>query len=126
AIAKGLNLNESLELGDDVRGFHSQMAFVIKALVFTGMGVLLGPPWPPVLLGAALAVVLLGARKLTMPVLRGSAIGESDLAKLSLAMPRGLTAGVLATLAYAQGTPGTDLLPAMVYGCITGSVLLFS
>lgn len=126
AIAKGLKLNESLELGDDVRGFHSQMAFVIKALIFTGIGVLLGPPWPPVLLGAALAVVLLAARKLAMPVLRGAGMADGDPAKLGLAMPRGLTAGVLATLAVAQGTPGTEWLPAIVYGAVAASVLLFA
>ncbi len=126
AIARGLKLNESLELGEDVRGFHGQMAFVIKALIFTGMGVLLGPPWPPVLLGVALAVVLLGARRLSVEVLRGSAIPEPDKAKLGLAMPRGLTAGVLATLAVAQGTPGVESLPAVVYGCVAASILLFA
>ncbi len=123
----GMESESELDLGADVRGVHGQIAFIIKSFFFTFIGAMLGPPWGLMALGVLLGVVLLLAR---VPVVRLVTLGrtfdshERDL--IAVALPRGMAAGVLATLPAAAGVPGTDQLSTVVFACVLTTVLIFA
>ncbi|MGE3618339.1 MAG: cation:proton antiporter, partial [Gemmatimonadales bacterium] len=122
-----LGFSETLDLGTDVRGFHRQVTFIVKSFFFTFMGAMLGPPWPMVLLGVLLGFVLLAAR---IPgvwlALVGSKLSSAERRLVLVSMPRGMAAGVLATMPAAAGIVGTDDLPNAVFAAALVSILIFA
>lgn len=126
-IGKMIKLDTHLELHDDVRGFHSQMVFIVKSFFFTFIGAMLGPPWGLAVAGALLAVVLLLARYpgAWFAMLKSS-LDREQRNLVFLSLPRGVAAGVLATLPVAAGVPGTQELPAVIFACVFGTILIFA
>ncbi|MDH4175497.1 MAG: cation:proton antiporter, partial [Betaproteobacteria bacterium] len=111
-FSRKLGMVTDIDLGMGVRGFHSQMAFIVKSFFFVMIGALLTPPWSSIALGVLLAAVLFAAR---WPAVRvatlGSDFGSSDRALVGVCMPRGMAAGVLATVPMAAGVTATEGLP---------------
>ncbi len=116
-----------LSLHDDLRGFHSQMVFIVKSFFFTFVGAMLGPPWSLTAAGALLAVVLLLARYpgAWFAMLRSS-LDRDQRNLVFLCLPRGVAAGVLATLPVSAGIPGTEDMPTVVFACVFGTILIFA
>jgi len=127
ALSKKIGLAQEVSLDTSVRGFHRQMAFIIKSFFFVFIGAMLGPPWGQLLLGLLLGGVLLGAR---IPAVRlallGSGLDENQRRIVTVSLPRGMAAGVLATLPFTKGVPGTDSLPVVVFSAVFMSILLFA
>jgi cell volume regulation protein A len=127
AIGSMIGVAEELDLGLAVRGVHGQIAFIIKSFFFTFIGAMLGPPWSLLVLGVLLGIVLLVAR---WPAVRLVTLGptflpwERDL--ITVAYPRGMAAGVLATLPAAAGVPATEELSTVVFACVLTTVLVFA
>jgi cell volume regulation protein A len=115
------------ELDASVRGFHRQMAFMIKSFFFVFIGAMLGPPWSLVLLGMILGLMLFLAR---IPGVYGALLGKNfapaEKRLVLFAMPRGMAAGVLATLPMTKGVPATDGLPVAVFACVFTTILFFA
>lgn len=126
SLAKFIGLRFTGGLATEVRGFHRQMAFIIKSFFFVFIGAMLGPPWSLLALGALLGAVLFVSR---VPAVRlatlGSDFDRRQRQMISVSMPRGMAAGVLATLPGARGVPGTDQLPVLVFACVSTSILIF-
>jgi potassium/hydrogen antiporter len=117
----------NVELHPDVRGFHSQMAFIIKSFFFTFIGAMISPPWSLIAIGVLLGLVLLGAR---VPgawlATLGSGLSRGQKKLVIVSMPRGMAAGVLATLPAAAGIEGTDQLPSVVFAGVLTTILVFA
>lgn len=115
------------ELRADVRGVHGQLTFVIKSFFFTFIGAMLGPPWSAIGLGAAIGLVLFVTR---IPGVRlallGSDLKASDRRLATVSLPRGLAAGVLATMPTAAGIAGMEILPPIVFSTVLTSILFFA
>jgi hypothetical protein len=110
-----------------VRGVHTQIALLIKSFFFAFIGAMLGPPWGLFALGAALSLVLLGARWVAVrAALWKSSIDVIHRRLVVVALPRGMAAGVLATLPAALGIAGTGALSAMVFSTVLFTILVFS
>ena len=126
-IGRLIKLDTHLEMHDDVRGFHSQMVFIVKSFFFTFIGAMLGPPWGLAAAGALLAVVLLIARYpgAWLAMLKSS-LDREQRSLIFLSLPRGVAAGVLATLPVAAGVPGMQELPAVIFACVFGTILIFA
>lgn len=126
-ITRKLGVTIDIDLGPDVRGVHTQIAFLIKSFFFAFIGAMLGPPWGLFALGAALSLVLLGARWLSVrAALWKSSIDAVHRRLVVVALPRGMAAGVLATLPAALGIVGTGALSAMVFSTVLFTILIFS
>lgn len=127
AISSRIGMVSELDLGADVRGVHGQIAFIIKSFFFTFIGAMLGPPWALIGLGVLLGVVLLLAR---VPAVRLVTFGRTfephERNLIAVALPRGMAAGVLATLPAAAGVSGTEQLSTVVFACVLTTVLIFS
>jgi cell volume regulation protein A len=126
-IGHRVGMATDIDLGLGVRGFHSQMSFIVKSFFFVLIGALLTPPWPLLLLGVALGALLLLVR---MPAVRlatlGAALERPQRALVTVALPRGLAAGVLATMPMAAGVPATDVLPVVVFATIVTTIAIFT
>jgi len=126
-IMKALHFSEDVSLGEDVQGVHHNIAFIVKSFFFTFIGLMLGPPWPVLALGVLIGIALYAAR---IPAVRISALG-SDLDRrgrriVAVCLPRGMAAGVLATMPMAAGVPGTDDLPSLVFATVVTTIAIFA
>lgn len=127
SISEKFALGEGVELDQNVRSFHSRMAFMIKSFFFTFMGLMLGPPFSLMALGVLIAIVLAAAR------LPGAWLGTlgSDLTPAErrmvlISMPRGMAAGVLATLPAFAGVSHTEELPMWIFATIVTTIVIFA
>jgi cell volume regulation protein A len=127
SIAPTLGMSSELDLGADVRGVHSQIAFIIKSFFFTFIGAMLGPPLLPLVFGVFLGGLLLAARAPAVGLaLLGSDLSPAERKLVVVALPRGMAAGVLATLPSARGVEGTETLPVVVFAAVLTTILIFA
>lgn len=127
SITKSIGFAAEVDLRADVRGFHSQMAFIIKSFFFTFIGAMLGPPWSLLLMGVLIGLVLFVTRVPgSLLATLGSGLNPAQKKLVIVAMPRGMAAGVLATLPAAAGVPGTEELPPVVFSCVLTTILVFA
>lgn len=126
-IGRFARVDARLKLDDDMRGFHSQMVFIVKSFFFTFIGAMLGPPWNLAAAGVLLALVLLLARYpgAWLAMLRAP-LEPLQRRIVFLSVPRGVAAGVLATLPVSAGIPKTEELPAVVFACVFATILVFA
>lgn len=126
-LSRLLGIAEPVELDTSVRGFHRQMAFIIKSFFFVFIGAMLGPPWSMMTLGLLLGGVLLAAR---VPAVFLATLGtdlDRDEKRLGvIALPRGMAAGVLATLPAAAGVTHTGHIAVIVFACVLTSIGVFA
>ncbi|TVQ79615.1 MAG: hypothetical protein EA369_04315 [Bradymonadales bacterium] len=114
-------------IGDEVGIVHLQLSFVVKVFFFVIVGALLRPPFLPMLFGILLAGVLVGVRPLAVRWgLMKSDFSQDDRKMINICAPRGLAAGVLATLPLTQGVSGVDDLSTIVFAVIVTTIVVFA
>ncbi len=126
-IGRHVGLSGEVDLGEDVRGFSRQLAFIIKSFFFTFMGAMLGPPWSLIALGVVLGLVLLAVRvpAVWLATLAGEFSG-TERRLVTVCLPRGMAAGVLATLPASAGVAHTEWLTVTVFSAVVTTILLFA
>lgn len=126
-IGKKIGLAEDVELDTSVRGFHRQMAFIVKSFFFVFIGAMLALDWLLIILGVLLGAALFAARTPAVYVsLLGGGFQPAEKKLVGVAMPRGLAAGVLATLPLTAGVAGTEDLPVAVFWAVFTSIVVFT
>ena len=107
--------------------FHGVITFMVKSFFFTFIGLMLYPPWSLLLLGVILALGLLLAR---IPAVwlstTNSGMGKTERSLITVLMPRGMAAGVLAILPFQKGIADSEFLPVVVFSCVVTTLLLFA
>lgn len=127
SISRAIGLQNPVALDTEVRGFHHQLAFIVKSFFFVFIGAMLTPPWSVLLFGMLLGGVLFLARWPAVSLaMYKSPFDATDRALVQVALPRGMAAGVLATLPMASGVPGTEQLPAIVFAAVLSTILMFA
>jgi hypothetical protein len=71
-------------------------------------------------------VLLLARIPAVRLALLGSGFDKDQRGIVTVSLPRGMAAGVLATLPFTKGVPGTDTLPVMVFAAVFMSILIFA
>ena len=126
-LGETLGLVRSARLGQDVVYTHDQLTFFIKSFFFTFMGAMLGPPWGLVALGVGLGVLLWMARIPAVLIgTLGAKKGRTEKGLLTVLLPRGMAAGVLAILPAQQGMTAAEDLPVVVFAAVLTTILLFT
>ena len=127
-VAKVGFLSDSpVDLGDSVRDVHSNVAFIIKSLFFCFIGLMIGPPWGMVIAGVLLGLLLFAVRLPAVWVAtRGAGLNSREQKIVIVSLPRGMAAGVLATIPNASGVVGTADLPPMVFAAVVTTILIFA
>jgi cell volume regulation protein A len=106
---------------------QDQMTFLIKSFFFFLIGLMFPTHLKQIAL-AAVAVLFLMAMRIPAVLLstRSMGLGKKEFWFLGAAIPRGLAAGVLATLPMQYGIPGVENLAPVVFAVIVLSVLVFA
>jgi cell volume regulation protein A len=126
-LGRFIGLKDNIQLDTGVRGFHRQMAFIVKSFFFVFIGAMLAPPWSLIATGVLFGGLLLVAR---IPAVRLSTLASgftpAQKTMATIALPRGMAAGVLATLPMSAGVPGTEQLPVLVFAAVFTTILIFA
>jgi cell volume regulation protein A len=106
---------------------QDQMSFLIKSFFFFLIG-LMFPTNPRLILLGAIAVIFLFAFRIpaVMLALHGRGLASKERRLLNVSIPRGLAAGVLATLPQQYGIAGMDNLAPVLFALIVFSILAFA
>jgi cell volume regulation protein A len=109
------------------RVMQDQMTFLIKSFFFFLIGLMFPTDLRQIAL-AAIGVLFLMAMRVPAVLLstRGMGLRKKEFWFLGTAMPRGLAAGVLATLPMEYGVPGAENLAPAIFAVIVLSVLVFA
>jgi cell volume regulation protein A len=127
SISKKMGMAGAAPLDPQLQGFHHHVTFMIKSFFFTFIGMMLGPPWPLMALGAVLGIALLLARfPAVWASMAGKAFTGADRGLIWVALPRGMAAGVLAMMPYQAGVTATESLPTVVFATVVTTILIFA
>jgi len=127
-LGKVFKLEGKRSLSEDVDIFHDQLAFVVKVFFFTFIGLMLELNAVSLLLGFIITALCIISRFPSAGLaLKGSDdYSLFDRKMVTASVPRGLAAGVLATMPFHSGISGTQNLASIVFSVIIFSVLFFS
>lgn len=125
----GFSLGDKpLELDDTVVTVHTQAAFFIKSFFFTYIGLMLSPPWSLLILGFLVGLSLFVTRIPAVMLVARKGFDEGERKLITVSLPRGMAAGVLATLPASEkyAISGTEELPSMVFAAVVTSIGVFA
>jgi cell volume regulation protein A len=106
---------------------QDQMSFLIKSFFFFLIGLMFPTDLRQIALAGVAALFLLLFRiPAVMLSTKGMGPGKKEFWLLNVAMPRGLAAGVLATLPLQRGIEGLENLAPVIFAGIVFSVLFFA
>lgn len=119
-----------LALDATVVTVHTQATFFIKSFFFTYIGLRLSPPWSLIIVGVLVGVALYLTRIPVSMIIASKTAGfdENQQKMITIALPRGMAAGVLATLPSSEkyAISGTQDLPALVFAAVVTSIVIFA
>ncbi|PRQ08870.1 cation:proton antiporter domain-containing protein [Enhygromyxa salina] len=120
--------DKPLELDDAVVTVHSQAAFIIKSFFFTYIGLMLSRPVSLLLLGMVVGISLFVTRIPAVMLVARKGFTDSQRKMVTISLPRGMAAGVLATLPASAKyqIEGTEDLPSMVFAAVVTSIAIFA
>ena len=127
SFSRWFKMEGEANLNPQLQNFHGVITFMVKSFFFTFIGLMLYPPWSLLLLGFILAIGLLLAR---IPAVwlatTNSGMGKTERSLITVLMPRGMAAGVLAILPFQKGIADSEFLPVVVFSCVVTTLLLFA
>ncbi len=112
---------------ETIRVMQDQMTFLIKSFFFFLIGLMFPTDLKKIVLAAA-GLLFLMAMRIPAVLLstRSIGLGKKEFWFLCAAIPRGLAAGVLATLPMQYGVSGAENLAPLIFAVIVLSVLVFA
>lgn len=124
----GFSMGENpLKIDESVQVTNQQVSFIIKTFFFTFIGINLGPPWSLLFFGIVVGGSLFAARIPAVKIaLRGTDFDEYETSLINVSIPRGMAAGVLATLPAIRGIKNMEDLPALVFAAVVTSIAIFA
>ncbi len=104
---------------------HGRTVSILRVLLFTFIGLGLGPLGGLLAMGVVLGILLAVMRLLAVRlVCRG--VSDRELALLGSAWPRGMLVAGLAALPHAAAVPGTAGLTTLVFSAVATSCVVFA
>jgi potassium/hydrogen antiporter len=124
SIAKLLKFKYTASVDDSVRGFHSQISFLIRSFFFVFTGLLFSySSYVLVLFGLLLAFVFLGLRFAAVKLSFLKSAKDSETL-MTVMLPRGLAAAVLASLPFTSGVPNSQSFPEIAFIVIIVTIVI--
>jgi cell volume regulation protein A len=106
---------------------QDQMTFLIKSFFFFLIGLMFPTDFRLIVLAAVGGLFLFAMRiPAVMLATKGQRMANKDKWFLNVCIPRGLAAGVLATLPMAYDVPGSENLAPAIFALIVVTVLVFA
>lgn len=125
-ISKKLKLNLDRQLDRVSLGFHEQITFLLKSVVFVYLGIILCLINPSnFIVGVGTALLLLLARAAAVYISSlGDPILSLDRRIMIFLLPRGLTAAAVAQLVAAQGLPNLQTFNDIYISVILTTIII--
>jgi cell volume regulation protein A len=125
-FARFLRTKRTIEIHNTMMTFHSQISFIVKTFFFAYLGLMITFDEPSIIVPSIiLSLVLLGVRCIVVPAI---SIGKRSLLAntgiLATMLPRGLSAAVVAEIAFASSIPNARLYPEIVIVVIATTVII--
>lgn len=125
SVAKLLKFESTISIDESVRGFHSQISFLIRSFFFVFTGLLFSfSSFTMVLFGLLLAFVFLGTRFFAVKLSFFKSSSKDSENLMTIMLPRGLAAAVLASLPFTSGVPGSQVFPEIVFIVIFATIII--
>jgi cell volume regulation protein A len=123
-IAKLLKIKYTVSIDESVRGFHGQISFLIRSFFFVFTGLLFSySSYIFVLFGVLLAFVYLVLRFAAVKISFLKSTKDSEKI-MTVMLPRGLAAAVLASLPLTSGVPNSQDFPQIAFIVIITSIII--
>ncbi len=124
-IAKLVKFRTTVSIDTCVRDFHCQISFLIRSFFFVFTGLLFSlSSFTSVLLGLLLSFAFLGIRFIVVKM----AAAKSELSEyetlMTIMLPRGLAAAVLASLPLTSGVPDSQVFPEIAFIVILTTIII--
>jgi potassium/hydrogen antiporter len=124
-IAKLLKFNNTVLINECVSGFHSQISFLIRSFFFVFTGLLFScSSLNIVLLGLVLSFIYLGLRFAVVKMSFLKSPFQDSKSLITIMLPRGLAAAVLASLPFTSGVPGSEIFPEIAFIVIITTIVI--
>jgi cell volume regulation protein A len=122
-----LNVKEPVGLSDTEKVFFSEVAFLLKTFFFIYLGISLEliPTWL-IYVGLILTFVSFILRVPAVKISIRKGMPAKELAVMTVMVPKGLAAVVLASIPVQQGMPGGEIIRDITYGVVLFSIVLCS
>jgi cell volume regulation protein A len=123
-VAKLLKFKTSVSIDESVRGFHSQISFLIRSFFFVFTGLLFSfSLLGTVVFGLLLSFLFLGLRffAVKLSFFKSSFKGSENL--VTIMLPRGLATAVLASLPFTSGVPSSQVFPEIAFIVIFTTII---
>lgn len=127
SFAKLVKFNNSCTVSADesVRNFHGQISFLIRSFFFVFTGLLFSfSSLTLVFFGLLLAFVFLGIRFFAVKVSFVRSSSKDMEMLMTVMLPRGLAAAVLASLPFVSGVPGSEVFPEVAFIVILFTIII--
>jgi len=125
SLARVLKFETTVSIDESVRAFHGQISFPIRSFFFVFTGLLFSfTSLTLILFGVFLSFVFLGIRTIAVRIstLKSQAMEERTL--MTIMLPRGLAAAVLASLPLTMGIPDSQVFPEIVFMVILTTIVI--
>jgi len=127
AISSALRFPEVIAFKQDARGFHEQLSFFIKTFFFVFIGLLMSLETGTFLIGLAVSAAVLLVRPLAVWLsAAGGKFSSQEKKLMTIAMPRGFAAAVLAVMPSTYGIPGSEQYTGIAFSVILITILVFT
>jgi potassium/hydrogen antiporter len=124
-VSKLLKFTCTISVDDTIRGFHSQISFLMRSFFFVFTGLLFSfSSVYLVLFGLGLSFVFLGLRFLSVKVSFFKSDFKESEKIVTIMLPRGLAAAVLASLPFTSGVPGSEAFTEISFVIIIATIII--
>jgi cell volume regulation protein A len=124
SFANLIGFKSTISIDDSVRSFHSQISFLIRSFFFVFTGLLFNfSSFTLVLFGLLLTFVFLGIRFFAVKLSFVRASSKDTETLMTIMLPRGLAAAVLASLPFVSGVPGSEVFPEVAFIVIFATIV---
>jgi cell volume regulation protein A len=124
-IARQIKFRTTISIDENVRGFHSQISFLIRSFFFVFTGLLFSfSSLTSFLIGIVLSFTFLGIRFVVVKMATVKSELKTYETLMSVMFPRGLAAAVLASIPLTSGIPGSQVFPEIAFIVILTTIII--
>ncbi len=126
-VFKTLTVKEPVGLNETEKIFFSEVAFLLKTFFFIYLGISLEliSSWL-IIVGLILTAVAFALRVPAVKLAVRKSLGPKDISIISVMVPKGLAAVVLASIPIQQGVVGGEIIKNVTYGVVLFSIVITS
>lgn len=114
-------------LTDSETEFYTELSFILKTFFFIFLGISMRFDSPLIMVAAAvITLAIIFIRKVFVELALKNSTDTSERNYITLLIPKGLAAAVLAEIPMQQGLVGAEIIPQFVYATVLLSIVIVS